>query len=83
MKLRFLCVGGFTCSVQSTLRNVKHKPPSRVWGHIPRKFLKMHVLRLNLVLSVAQNCYAKDRLWKSAVRLAVHATFVFLKLSRI
>jgi len=42
----------------------------------PRKFLKMHTLRLNLVLSEAQNCYAKDSLWKSAVReisLAVHA----------
>jgi len=50
----------------------------------PRKFLKMHTLRLNLVLSEAQNCYAKDRLLKSAVReisLAVHTTFVFLKLS--
>jgi len=43
----------------------------------------MHALRLNLVLSKAQNCYAKDRLWKSAVReisLAVHANFVFLHL---
>jgi len=28
----------------------------------------MHALRLNPVLSEAQNCYAKDRLWKSAVR---------------
>jgi len=36
------------------------------------------------VLSEAQNCYAKDRLWKSAVReisLVVHANFVTLKLS--
>jgi len=50
----------------------------------PENFLKMHALRLNLVLSEAQNCYVKDRLWKSAVReisLAVHANFVFLKLS--
>jgi len=33
-------------------------------------------MRLNLVLSEAQNCFAKDRLWKSAVReisLVVHA----------
>jgi len=32
-------------------------------------------LRLNLVLSKAQNCYAKNRLWKSAMReilIAVH-----------
>jgi len=46
----------------------------------------MHVLRLNLVLSEAQNCYAKDRFWKSAVReisLAVHANFVFLYLGGI
>jgi len=37
-----------------------------------------------LVLSAAKNCYAKDRLWKSAVReisLAVHATFGILKFS--
>jgi len=43
-------------------------------------------LRLNLVLSEEQNCYPKDRLWKSAVReisLAASAcyTFAFLKLS--
>jgi len=44
----------------------------------------MHALRFNLVLSEAQNCYAKDRIWKSIVReisLAMHNTFVFLKLS--
>jgi len=40
----------------------------RPGGMPPRKFLKMHVLRLNLVLSEEQHCYAKDRLWKSAVR---------------
>jgi len=37
-------------------------------GMPPENFKKMHALRLNLVLSKAQNCYAKDRLWKSAVR---------------
>jgi len=50
----------------------------------PGKFLKIHALRLNLVLSEAQNSNAKDRLLKSAVRkisLAMHATFVFLILS--
>jgi len=77
MKLRFLCVGGFTCSVRSTLWNVKHEPLRGVWGHaLPENFWKMHALRLNLVLSEAQNCYAKDRLWKSDVReisLTVHA----------
>jgi len=49
----------------------------------PEIVRKMHALRLNLVLSEEQNCYAKDRLWKSAVReisLAVHATFCILKL---
>jgi len=48
-------------------------------GMPPENFWKIHVLRLNLVLSEVQNCYAKDRLWKSAVReisLAVHATIV-------
>jgi len=70
MKLRFLCVGGFTCSTRSTLQNVKHEPSRGSGGMPPRKFLKMHALRLrfNLVLFEAQNCYAKDRLWKSAVR---------------
>jgi len=29
---------------------------------LPENFRKMHALRLNLVLSEAQNCYAKDRL---------------------
>jgi len=27
MKLRFLCVGGFICSVQSTSQNAKHELP--------------------------------------------------------
>ena len=65
MKLRFLCVGGFTCSVQSTLRNAKHEH-SRGSGRMPPR--KMHALRLNLAHSEAKNCYSKDRLWKSAVR---------------
>jgi len=47
MKLRFLCVGGFTCSVLSTLQNVKHEPPRGSGGIPPRK---MHALRLNQVL---------------------------------
>jgi len=35
----------------------------------PKKsFEKMHALRLNPLLSAAQNCYAKDRLWKFAVK---------------
>jgi len=44
---------------------------------------KMHALRLNLVLFEAQNCYAKYRLWKSAVReisLAEHANFLFFEI---
>jgi len=40
IKLRFLCAGGFTCSVQSTLRNAKHEPPRGSEGMPPRKFLK-------------------------------------------
>jgi len=39
---------------------VKHEPPRGSGGMPPRKFLKMHALRLNLVLSEAQNFYAKD-----------------------
>ena len=35
---------------------------------IQKSFEKMYALSLNLVLSKVQNCYAKDRLWKSAVR---------------
>jgi len=49
----------------------------------PRKFLKMHALRLNLVPSQAQNCFAKDRPCKSVVReisLAVHATFCIFEI---
>jgi len=66
--------------VQSILQNAKHVPYRGSGGMPPRKFLKMHALRLNLVLSEAQNCYTKDRLKKFAVReisLAVHANFVF------
>jgi len=47
---------------------------------IQKSFEKMYALSLNLVLSKVQNCYAKDRLWKSAVReisLEVYANFVF------
>jgi len=80
MKLRFLCIGGFTCSVQE----MQSMSLLGGLGASPRNFLKIHALRLNLVHSDTQNCYAKDRLWKSAVReisLAVHANFVFLKLS--
>ena len=32
------------------------------WG-IPQDILIIHVLRLNLVYSEVQNCYAKDMLW--------------------
>ena len=52
-------------------------------GMTPKKILKMHALRLNLVLSEVQNCYAKDRLWKSAVgetSLVVHANFCIFKI---
>jgi len=44
-------------------------------------FWKVHALRLNLMLSEAQNCFAKDRLWESAVREISLAVQVFLKLS--
>jgi len=40
MKLRFLCVGEFTCSVQGTLRNVKHEPSRRVWRHASQKIFE-------------------------------------------
>ena len=41
VKLRFLCVGGFTCSVQNTFRNVKHEASRGVWEHAPpENFLK-------------------------------------------
>jgi len=46
-----------------------------VWGHAPQeKNLKN---ACNLVLSEAQNCYAKDRLWKSAMRkiITIHPWF--------
>jgi len=70
--------------VQSTLQNAKLEPPGGLGACPPEKFWKMHALTLNLVLSEAQNCYAKDRLWKSTVTeisLVMHAIFVFLKLS--
>jgi len=41
MKLRFLCVGGFTYSVLfCTLQNVKHEPHKGSGACPPRKFLK-------------------------------------------
>ena len=67
-----------------TIQNAKHESPRGSGGRPLKIFLKMHALRLNLVLSEVQNCYAKDRLWKSVVKeisLAVHANFVFLKSS--
>jgi len=67
--------------VQSTLQNAKHEPPREIWGYATQKIFEN---ACSEVLSEAQSWYAKDRLWKSAVReisLAVHANFVFLKLS--
>jgi len=75
MKSRFLCVGGSKMQSMSLLEGLG--------TCLPKKFWKMHALRLNLVPSEAQNCYAKDRLWKSAVReisLSVHATFCIFKI---
>ena len=64
MKLKFLSAGG-------CLQCVKHIPKTKAcmnllrrFGDIPPQFFKMHSLRLNLVLSATQNCYAKDRLWE-------------------
>jgi len=63
--------------VCSILQNAKHEPSRGVWGHAPPKnFLKNASLRLNLVLFEAQNCYAKDRLWKSAVREIIGSIYL-------
>jgi len=67
IKLR-LCAGGFTCSVQSTLQNAKNEPPRGSGGMPPRKYLKNACSEIESGASETQNCYAKDRLWKSAVR---------------
>ena len=59
MKLRFLSTDIFTCSVQ----NMSFLGGN--WGHDSQEnILKTHALTLNLVLSEAQNCYAKERLWE-------------------
>jgi len=53
--------------------NIVRVPENKIG---PEKFSKMHALRLILVFTEVQICYAKDRLWKSAVReisLAVYA----------
>jgi len=66
------------------VQNAKYEPPRGSEDMLPRKFLKMHALRLNLVLSEAQNCYAKDRLWKSTVReisLAVSCYFLSFEIN--
>ena len=52
-------------------------------GMLPQKIFEKctDALRLNLVLSEEQNCYPKDRLWKSAVReisLAASASAILL-----
>jgi len=44
MKLRFLCVGQFTCSVQSTLQNVKHEFLRGSGGMPPKKIFKKYML---------------------------------------
>ena len=42
----------FTCSVWSTLQNMKYEPSEVIWVHAPQEnFWKQHTLRLNLVLS--------------------------------
>jgi len=72
----FMC--RFTCSVWSTLRNAKHEPSRGVWGHAPRKFLKKTCSEIKSGAFWTQNCYAKDRLWKSAVRaLLAHKNSFF------
>jgi len=76
MKLRFLCVGGFTCSVWSTLWNAKHEPPRWSGGMPPRKFLKNAYFEIGSGVFWGTKLLCKDRLWKSAVReisLAMHA----------
>jgi len=67
------------CKAHSEMRSMSLL--GGVWGMAPRK---MHALRLNQIFSEAQNCYAKDRLLKSAVRefsLAVHILFLYFLLS--
>jgi len=65
------------------LQCVQHTPKCKAWafyggwGHASlENFWKMHALRLNLVFSKAQNCYAKDRLWKSAVREIIGSIYI-------
>jgi len=75
IKLRFLCVGGSKMQNMMLLEGLGTCSPENFW--------KTHALRLNLVFSEAQNCYAKDRLCRSAVReisLAVHATVYIFKI---
>jgi len=44
MELKLICVGGFTCSVRSTLQNAKHEPARGVWGHAPQKIFEKCML---------------------------------------
>ena len=59
MKLGFLSADIFSCSVQN-MSFLGGK-----WRHASQEnILKIHALTMNLVLSEAQNCYARERLWE-------------------
>ena len=75
--VRIMCVGRFTCSVLCTLRNAK-QGPARGSGTFPQK---IYALRLNLVLSEAQNCYPKDRLWDAVREISLAVPACYFKLS--
>jgi len=44
IKLRFLCAGGFNCSVQSTFQNAKHEPSRGSGGMPPQKIFEKCML---------------------------------------
>jgi len=70
-----MCVGGSKMQSISLLGGLGAYPPENFW--------KVHALRLNLVLSEAQNCFAKDSFWKSAVSeisLAMYTTFCIFEI---
>jgi len=73
-KFRLLCVGlPAVCEAHYEMRSMSLLGESG--GMPPRKFLKKACSEIKSGTFWAQNCYAKDRLWKSATRKAHNSFF--------
>ena len=79
MKSWLLSLGGFKCSVCKAHSKMKSISFLRGLLACPQK---IYALKLNLMLSEVQNCYAKDSHWEyvaSEISLAVQLGLLILR----